>query len=99
MGRDGERDWGLRIAKLGTRPKGGSPKDNLKAKRQEPAFRSEGRNIGMVECWGRESKVELNDTGDGETETRRNGEAERKSEGGGQSATGRLQRVASSKRY
>jgi hypothetical protein len=28
-------DCGFRIAKLGTRPKGGSPKDNLKARSQE----------------------------------------------------------------
>ena len=34
-----ERDWGLRIAKLGTRLKGGSPKDNCEFKSKETGVR------------------------------------------------------------
>ena len=37
-------DCGLRIAKLGTHPKGGSPQDNLKARSQESESRIQEKN-------------------------------------------------------
>jgi hypothetical protein len=45
----GKTNFGLRIAKLGTRPKGGSPQDNLKARSQETGDRRQKRRRGETE--------------------------------------------------
>jgi hypothetical protein len=60
MGQQGDAGMGreigdcrLVIAKLGTCPKGGSQKENLKARRQESEARIQerGKNIIMMEYW------------------------------------------------